>query len=103
MFKSCRTYRAIIAEKEINNMTPEEFKIFAKKLIDSYTPDELFDFMDEQGAFDHLKKQTVLSLDLNTETVFATHQSEFGKTFGHCGRNTTDLSVLEKNTQLFAA
>lgn len=36
-------------------MTPEEFTAFAQALLDQFTPDELFDFMDEQGAFDPLK------------------------------------------------
>lgn len=36
-------------------MTPEDFELYAEELLAQYTPDELFDFMDEQGAFDRLK------------------------------------------------
>jgi|GEM_PF-5500707 len=84
-------------------MTPEEFTAFAQALLDQFTPDELFDFMDEQGAFDHLKKQPVSSLDLNTEPIFAPYQPEFGKTFGSCGQNSSDISDLQSNSQLIAA
>lgn len=44
-------------------MTPEEFENFAQALLDQFTPDELFDFMDKQGAFDSLKIDKVVELN----------------------------------------
>lgn len=36
-------------------MTPEDFELYAEELLARHTPDELFDFLDSQGAFDRLK------------------------------------------------
>lgn len=44
-------------------MTAEEFEDFAQALLDQFTADELFDFMDEQGAFDSLKIDKVVELN----------------------------------------
>lgn len=70
-------------------MTPEEFTAYAQALLDQFTPNELFDFMNEQGAFDHLKKQPALSFNL-----------EFGKTLGQIA---IDLSLPQADLQLIAA
>lgn len=43
-------------------MTPEKFKVFAQALLNQYTPDELWDFLDSQGAFDKLKQKNVEEL-----------------------------------------
>lgn len=77
-----------------------DFDAYVQELLDNTTPDELFDFFEKQGMFNSLKDKPAVSLELNTEPIFAPYQSEFGKTVG---QNTVGLLDFDDTSQLIAA